>query len=122
MSPERTSVHGVATGGVTRTGASTPLIAPPSVRRIPSSRRCVSAMLDSLTASANRAFGVTVTSQPEDLLYFRGDNAYVWQFQDNNTPEKYVLTYLYLQTIDTLGLLDALSEDGDYGVFIVSDR
>jgi hypothetical protein len=55
---------------------------------------------------------------PEDLLYFRGDNAYVWQFQDNNTPEKYALTYLYLQTIDTLGLLDVLTEDGDYGVFI----
>jgi hypothetical protein len=54
---------------------------------------------------------------PEELLYFRGDNGYVWQFQDNNTPEKYVLTYLYLETIDTLGLLDALTEDGDYGVF-----
>lgn len=54
---------------------------------------------------------------PEDLLYFRGDNCYVWQFQDKNTPEKYVLTYLYLETIDTLGLLDVLTEDGDYGVF-----
>jgi SAM-dependent methyltransferase len=54
---------------------------------------------------------------PEDLLYFRGDNCYVWQFQDNNTPEKYVLTYYYLKTIDTLGLLDVLTEDGDYGVF-----
>ena len=54
---------------------------------------------------------------PEDLLYFRGDNPYVFQFRDNNTPEKYVLTYLYLQTIDTLGLLDVLTEDGDYGVF-----
>jgi hypothetical protein len=53
----------------------------------------------------------------EDLLYFRGDNCYVWQFQDNNTPEKYVLTYLYLKTIDTLGLLDLLTEEGDYGVF-----
>jgi hypothetical protein len=53
----------------------------------------------------------------EDLLYFRGDNGYVWQFQDNNTPEKYLLTYLYLKSIDTLGLLDILTEDGDYGVF-----
>jgi SAM-dependent methyltransferase len=41
----------------------------------------------------------------------------VWQFQDFNTPEKYVLTYFYLKTIDTLGLLDVLAEDGDYGVF-----
>jgi SAM-dependent methyltransferase len=54
---------------------------------------------------------------PEDLLYFRGDNCYVWQFQDNNTPEKYVLTYYYLKTIDTLGLLDVFTEDGDYGAF-----
>jgi hypothetical protein len=53
----------------------------------------------------------------EDLLYFRGDNAYVWQFQENNTPEKHLLTYLYLKTIDTLSLLDVLTEDGDYGVF-----
>lgn len=54
---------------------------------------------------------------PEDLVYFRGDNCYVWQFQDFNTPEKYVLTYLYLKTIDTLGLFDLLTEDGDYGAF-----
>lgn len=54
---------------------------------------------------------------PEDLLYFRGDNPYVFQFRDKNTPEKYALTYFYLKTIDTLGLLDVLSEDGDYGVF-----
>ncbi len=54
---------------------------------------------------------------PEDLLYFRGDNCYVWQNQDNNTPEKYVLTYLFLKTIDTLGLLDVFTEDGDYGAF-----
>ena len=53
----------------------------------------------------------------EDLLYFRGDNCYVWQFQDGNAPEKYVLTYLYLKSIDRLGLLDVLTESGDYGVF-----
>lgn len=52
-----------------------------------------------------------------DLLYFRGDNGYVWQFKDNNAPQKYLLTYLYLKSIDTLGLLDVLTEDGDYGVF-----
>ncbi|MGO9353721.1 MAG: putative sugar O-methyltransferase [Mycobacterium sp.] len=55
--------------------------------------------------------------KPEDLLYFRGDNCYVWQFQDSNAPEKYVLTYLYLKSIDTLGLFEVLSESGDYGVF-----
>ncbi|MCW2652481.1 MAG: hypothetical protein JWR32_3457 [Mycobacterium sp.] len=53
----------------------------------------------------------------EDLLYFRGDNGYVWQFQENNTTEKHLLTYLYLAASDTLGLFDILTEDGDYGVF-----
>ncbi len=53
----------------------------------------------------------------DDLLYFRGDNCYVWQFQDGNAAEKYVLTYLYLKSIDTLGLFDVLTESGDYGVF-----
>jgi SAM-dependent methyltransferase len=56
----------------------------------------------------------------DDLLYFRGDNAYVFQYRDKNTPEKYVLTYFYLKTIDTLGLLDVFTEDGDYGVFTFS--
>jgi SAM-dependent methyltransferase len=58
----------------------------------------------------------------EELLYFRGDNAYVWQLQDNNTAEKYLRTYLYLKTIDTLGLFDVLTEDGDYGVFLFPTR
>ena len=54
---------------------------------------------------------------PDDLLYFRGDNCYVWQFQDSNAPEKYLLTHLYLKSIDTLRLFDVLTESGDYGVF-----
>jgi len=41
----------------------------------------------------------------QDLLYFRGDNCYVWQFQDNNTSEKYVLTYLYLKASTRSGFL-----------------
>jgi hypothetical protein len=53
----------------------------------------------------------------DDLLYFRGDNGYVWQYQDNNRSTKYLLTYFYLKSIDTLGLFDVLTEDGDYGVF-----
>lgn len=53
----------------------------------------------------------------EDLLYFRGDNGYVWQFQDHNRSLNYLLTYFYVKSIDTLDLLDVLTEDGDYGVF-----
>ena len=117
MSPEGPLVLGVATGGGTRVGASTPLIAPPSLQRIPSSRRCVSAMPECQTSSANRAFGVAVTSRRRICSISEVTIATSGSSRTNNTPEKYVLTYLYLETIDTLGLLDVLTEDGDYGVF-----
>jgi hypothetical protein len=77
-------------------------------------RQRYSAVQDTVGTSAVWVPGYVKT---EDLLYFRGDNCYVWQFQDFNTPEKYVLTYLYLKSIDTLGLFDVLTEAGDYGVF-----
>ncbi len=51
----------------------------------------------------------------EDLRYFRGDNAYVWQLRDGNTERHYALTTYYLKTVDSLGLLDRLDEDGAFG-------
>jgi hypothetical protein len=53
----------------------------------------------------------------EDLLFFRGDNAYVFQHRERNGRERTLLTYFYLDAIDHLGLLARLREDGDYGVF-----
>jgi hypothetical protein len=53
----------------------------------------------------------------EDLLYFRGDNAYVWQFLSGNCQESYLLTYFYLKQMDNLDLFEKLREDADYGVF-----
>jgi SAM-dependent methyltransferase len=54
--------------------------------------------------------------EERDLLYFRGDNPYIWQCRDGNHWQKYVLTYLYLKQKDHLGLFNSLREDGDYGV------
>ncbi|MFC1981130.1 putative sugar O-methyltransferase [Chloroflexota bacterium] len=54
---------------------------------------------------------------PSDLKYFRSDNPYVWQFQDHNFEPAYVLTTYYVKTIDTLGLLEKLKEDDEFGIY-----
>jgi hypothetical protein len=56
--------------------------------------------------------------RPQDILTFRGDNAYVWQRRGQNMHETaYALTEFYIRSIDALGLLDKLSEDELFGVF-----
>ena len=53
----------------------------------------------------------------EDLLYFRGDNPYVFQLRSRNGNElSYALTYYYLQSSDARPILDMLDEDGAFGV------
>jgi hypothetical protein len=53
---------------------------------------------------------------PDDLLCFRGDNAYVWQMQGTNmNMPAYALTTYYLKSIDTMGLLERLDEDNCFG-------
>jgi hypothetical protein len=55
--------------------------------------------------------------RPQDMLTFRADNAYVWQRRGPNMNETaYALTEFYIRSIDTLGLLEKLSEDGLFGV------
>ncbi|MDZ7336674.1 MAG: hypothetical protein ONB32_16095 [candidate division KSB1 bacterium] len=57
----------------------------------------------------------------DDLLYFRGDNAYVWQLRGPNMNEMgYALTTYYVESIDKLGLLDNLNEDDFFGNFTFS--
>ncbi len=51
---------------------------------------------------------------PEDIKYFRGDNAYVYQVGDLGEVN-YVVTALYVRTKDSLGLLEKLTEDGAFG-------
>jgi hypothetical protein len=54
---------------------------------------------------------------PEEIQNFRGDNAYVWQLRgDNMTAGAYALTTCYIESIDHLGLMDRLEEDGLFGV------
>lgn len=77
-----------------------------------------------------RSFGEAVTNHVSwtdrylldelDLRYFRGDNAYVWQLRGLRDHElaarSYALTAYYVRSIDTLGLLERLEEDGLFGV------
>ena len=56
--------------------------------------------------------------RPEDLIYFRGDNAWVWQVRGRNLNElSYALTYFYLRAHDREDLLDRLTEDETFGNF-----
>lgn len=56
---------------------------------------------------------------PADLLYFRGDNAYVWQIRGQNMdPAGYALATYYVKSLDTLGLMDRLAEDQHFGNFV----
>ena len=55
---------------------------------------------------------------PEDMLYFRGDNAYVWQVRGfNMNILSYALLTYYIKTIDKLCLLEKLEEDGLFGTY-----
>jgi hypothetical protein len=55
---------------------------------------------------------------PEDLLHFRGDNAYVWQLRGlNMNVMAYALTAYYVNSMDKLGLLDKLEEDHLFGIY-----
>lgn len=57
----------------------------------------------------------------DDMLRFRGDNAYVWQTRAHGMNIlAYALTTYYAKCIDTLGLLGTLSEDGHFGAHTFS--
>jgi SAM-dependent methyltransferase len=74
-----------------------------------------------------RAFDPDVTTpfvwtdrhvRPEDITYFRGDNAWVWQVRGKNANVlAYAVTLYYLKSIDRLRLLDKLVEDNSFGNF-----
>lgn len=52
----------------------------------------------------------------EDLKYFRGDNQYLYQLKGRNMSEvSYVLTALYVKSIDEMRLLEKLREDDCFG-------
>ncbi|WP_183094345.1 putative sugar O-methyltransferase [Nocardioides stalactiti] len=53
------------------------------------------------------------------LAWFRGDNAYVWQFRQlrNAAEARMYLTLLDVESRDRLGLLKRLEEDGTFGAW-----
>ena len=54
----------------------------------------------------------------EDIAYFRGDNAYVWQLRDPNCNIMgYTLATYYVMSIDNYNLLAQLPEDEAFGIF-----
>jgi len=54
----------------------------------------------------------------EDLAYFRGDNAYVWQVRGHNMNVLgYALAFYYLKSVDRMNFLNQMSEDGAFGNF-----
>jgi hypothetical protein len=54
----------------------------------------------------------------EEIPYFRGDNAYVWQVRGQNTNILgYTLAFYYLKSVDRLNFLEKMSEDGAFGNF-----
>ncbi|MGI9237764.1 MAG: putative sugar O-methyltransferase [Woeseiaceae bacterium] len=62
---------------------------------------------------------------PDDIQYFRGDNAYVWQLRGKNMNIlSYALTTYYAIYIDSMSLYSSLSEDDDFGIFLftINDR
>lgn len=50
-----------------------------------------------------------------DLERFRADGGFVWQHRDHNLAIHHLVTQLHLGSIDSLGLLDRLEEDGAFG-------
>lgn len=53
-----------------------------------------------------------------DILFFRGDNAYVWQLRGvNMNVMAYALTTYYVNSIDVSGLIESLAEDESFGNF-----
>jgi hypothetical protein len=54
----------------------------------------------------------------EEIRYFRGDNAYVWQLRGQNmNPLGYALTTYYVLALDILDLLERLNEDDAFGIY-----
>ena len=53
---------------------------------------------------------------PDDILYFRGDNAYLWQLRGvHMNVLAYALTTYYVKSIDNLGLMEKLEDDTYFG-------
>lgn len=51
-----------------------------------------------------------------DLAQFRGQSPILWQLKgENNNPLSYITTYYYDRSIDRFGMLEHMTENGDFG-------
>jgi hypothetical protein len=54
--------------------------------------------------------------RPDEIKFFRSDNAYVWQLRGKDmNVMSYSFTAYYIKSIDKMGLLDKLIEDNYFG-------
>jgi len=62
----------------------------------------------------------SMSSKEFDLIYFRGDNLFLWQFRSvgSNAHLKYILYTYYIIQNDYRNLLSVLDEDELFGVYI----
>lgn len=70
-------------------------------------------------ATVHTQWGSAFLKRNLSMAWFRGDNAYVWQFRQLRSAAR-AKTYLQLLDVesrDRLGLLDKLDEDGLFGAF-----
>ena len=61
----------------------------------------------------------------QDMLYFRGDNHFIWQVRGpNRNALTYALVYYHLKAQGDDGLIDRLGEDGSFGasLFTIDGR
>ncbi len=79
------------------------------------------AAYDSLdvSATAHTQWRQSFLKRNLSLAWFRGDNAYVWQFRQlrNAAEARMYLTLLDVESRDRLGLLKRLEEDGKFGAW-----
>ena len=68
--------------------------------------------------NTSQSIWTDVHVKPQDISYFRGDNAYVWQLRGQNMSTiGYALSTFYVKSIDKLKLFERLEEDESFGIF-----
>jgi len=75
-----------------------------------------------VAATAHTQWRQSFLKRNLSLAWFRGDNAYVWQFRQlkNAADARMYLTLLDVESRDRLGLLKRLEEDGKFGAWTFS--
>lgn len=69
--------------------------------------------------SRHSRWGEVLSEAWLNLVYFRGDNPYIWHYRESDraTELKYFILLSYIAGRDHRGLLEILDEDGAFGAF-----